>query len=225
MKNIFLLSTYDKSRLYFNNTPPFILRISKRPLNWKNARHLYITSENENISENDYIITKDGKLIEVSYLLSKDTEGGSKVVLTTDLTLIKNGVQDISDDFLQWFINNHYCKFIEVKKEYITPLGDIAETCYDNERLNYKIIIPQEEELKQDFNKDYNELEDSKLCEPLKSWEDSKRTFTEEEVLEIIESSCEHGMYIQRTINDKVNIPYHRIKYYQKEVLKKYKNK
>lgn len=77
----------------------------------------------------------------------------------------------------------------------------------------------------QDFNKEYKELEDSKLCEPLKSWDDSKRTFTEEEVLAIIEVSCEQGMMIQRTINDKVNIPYFRIKEFQKQVLEKYKNK
>lgn len=81
--------------------------------------------------------------------------------------------------------------------------------------------VKKSEEIKKDLIKEYKELEDSKLCEPLKSWDDSKRTFTEEEVLEIIESSCEHGMYIQRTINDKVNIPYYRIKDYQKEVFKK----
>ena len=38
------------------------------------------------------------------------------------------------------------------------------------------------------------------------------RMYSEEEVKEIIKLSCEEGMLIQRTINDKVKIPYWRIK-------------
>ena len=39
-----------------------------------------------------------------------------------------------------------------------------------------------------------------------------ERSYSEEEVKEIIKLSCEEGMLIQRTINDKVKIPYMRIK-------------
>jgi hypothetical protein len=68
-----------------------------------------------------------------------------KIILTTDQDLIKDGVQAIDDEFLEWFVKNPSCEEVEVKKQYVTPLGDIVDTCYDNERLNYKIIIPQEE--------------------------------------------------------------------------------
>ena len=68
-----------------------------------------------------------------------------KIILTTDQDLVKDGIQSIDDEFLEWFVNNPSCEFIDVKKQYITPLGDVVDFCYDNERLNYKIIIPQEE--------------------------------------------------------------------------------
>jgi hypothetical protein len=81
------------------------------------------------------------------------------------------------------------------------------------------------EEPKQDLEKDWKELEDAKLCEPLKSWDESKITFTEEEVLAIIDVSCMEGMNIQRTINDFVSIPATRIKEFKKKVLDNYKNR
>ncbi len=73
-------------------------------------QYMYITSENEVINENDYIITQDGRLVEVSYLLSKDVQSGHKVILTTNKLLIANGVQAIGDEFLEWFVKNSSCE-------------------------------------------------------------------------------------------------------------------
>jgi hypothetical protein len=53
----------------------------------------------------------------------------------------------------------------------------------------------------------------------------SERMYSEEEVREIIKLSCEEGMFIQRTINDKVNIPYTRIKDFTIKMFEQFKKK
>jgi predicted XRE-type DNA-binding protein len=61
------------------------------------------------------------------------------------------------------------------------------------------------------------------FCEVIK--EQNKKLYSEEEVKEIIKLSCEKGMLIQRTINDKVKIPYTRIKDFTIKMLKQFKKK
>jgi hypothetical protein len=55
-------------------------------------------------------------------------------------------------------------------------------------------------------------------------WQQEK-SYSEEEVIEIIKLSCEEGMLIQRTINDKVKIPYMRIKDFTIKILEQFKKK
>ena len=52
-----------------------------------------------------------------------------------------------------------------------------------------------------------------------------KKLYSEEEVKEIIKLSCEEGMLIQRTINDKVKIPYMRIKDFTIRMFEQFKKK
>jgi hypothetical protein len=103
--------------------------------------HLYITSDEE-IKEGDWVITPTNDIIQWAKVFRPD---GKKIIITTDQDLIAEGIQPIDDEFLEWFVKNPNCEYVEVKKQYITPLGDVVDFCYDNERLNYKIIIPQEE--------------------------------------------------------------------------------
>jgi hypothetical protein len=67
-----------------------------------------------------------------------------KIILTTDQDLIKDGLQPIDDDFLEWFVKNPSCEGVEIEKgkilnqgSYIT--GNIVTKDY------YEIIIPKEE--------------------------------------------------------------------------------
>jgi hypothetical protein len=53
-------------------------------------------------------------------------------------------------------------------------------------------------------------------------WQE-KNMYSEEEVKEIIKLSCEEGMLIQRTINDKVKIPYWRIKDFTIRIFEQFK--
>jgi hypothetical protein len=60
-----------------------------------------------------------------------------KIILTTDQDLIKDGVQAIDDEFLEWFVKNPSCESVEVKKRY----SDFTVDPF----VGYKIIIPKEE--------------------------------------------------------------------------------
>lgn len=53
----------------------------------------------------------------------------------------------------------------------------------------------------------------------------TERMYSEEEVKKIIKLSCEEGMLIQRTINDKVKIPHSRIKDFTIKMFEQFKKK
>jgi hypothetical protein len=140
MKNIHILPTDKPSRVYKNEISElgFLYEKSTNTDSFCVSYNIFITSSNSDINENDYIITKDVKLVQVSYLLSKDLEGASKVILTTDQDLINDGVQAIDDEFLEWFVKNPSFEEVEVNKMRYGYLNKFADA-------GYKIIIPKEE--------------------------------------------------------------------------------
>ena len=159
MKNIHILATSEASRLVFEQ------RAFIRPLLLKNEPmtltkdslgkiihkpvHIYIT-DNSEISgfENNIWVIRGERIFLWQNTMALDfNDKPKKIILTTNETLIKQGVQKIEEDFLQWFCNNSDCEYVEVKKQYLTPLGDVVDYCYDNERLDYKIILPRENNL------------------------------------------------------------------------------
>ena len=138
MKNIHILPTDQPSRLAFDTDENFYL-LCEEPVFFKHQelvenRNIYITSSEE-IKEGDYYLGDDDNIYN---LLTTVVKNGRKIVLTTDQRLIKDGVQDIDDDFLKWFVKNPTCEFVEVQKW----------TNYSE--VKYKLIIPQEEP-KQDW--------------------------------------------------------------------------
>ena len=107
---------------------------------YKIEDELYIISNTENVSENCWIIT-DGRLVQVSYLLSDEVAKGFKVILTTNDLLIKDGVQAIDDEFLEWFVKNPSCEEVEIKQ--VADLDLYYKNGIGGQK--YKIIIPKEE--------------------------------------------------------------------------------
>jgi hypothetical protein len=139
--------------------------------------NIYITSSNEEIkdwfiykTENKAVILKAKNINSDTITVDSHIEVGTwvslkyckKIILTTDDRLIKDGVQPIDDEFLEWFVKNPSCEFVEVKECYLgskcLKCGFIenhdevdTEDCpkchnRDYEHLyNNKIIIPQEE--------------------------------------------------------------------------------
>jgi predicted nucleic-acid-binding Zn-ribbon protein len=127
--------------------------------------NIYITSDEE-IKVGDWYLTFTNK--EVMGQPRKceganwNFSGCKKIILTTDQDLIKDGVQPINDEFLEWFVQNPSCEWVDVKRNYLGSKclkcgfienHDEVDTedcpkCHNTtyEHLyNNKIIIPQEE--------------------------------------------------------------------------------
>jgi hypothetical protein len=102
-----------------------------------------------------------------------------KIILTTDPDLIKDGVQAIDDEFLEWFVKNNSCEGVEVKRNYLgskcLKCGFIenhdevdTENCPKCSNTRYehlylhKIIIPQE---KPNYNMKQEILDEMKRLE------------------------------------------------------------
>jgi hypothetical protein len=73
-----------------------------------------------------------------------------KIILSTDLEIIKDGVQQIDYDFLKWFVNNTDCEEVETIYDFFNPMGRKVNPFDLTQNLSkcvwkYNIIIPQEE--------------------------------------------------------------------------------
>ena len=163
MKNIHILPTDKPSRLHYYSVLNF--GVSKENLNWKQGRHIYITSDDE-IKEGDWFIHKTNADCSLHKCIDRPAKQNvigddnidyflgfcKKIILTTDQELINDGVQAIDTEFLKWFVKNPSCESIEVKDWYNKFLSCCRskEECHCNKK---RIIIPQEE-LKQETNLD-----------------------------------------------------------------------
>ena len=152
MKNIHLLPT-DKPSKIFYIAENFHLEKGQL-IEPKSYHNVYITSDEE-IKEVEYgIDIRDNRVFKCERTLSNHYEFGvlqfqksycKTIILTTDQDLIKNGVQAIDDNFLEWFIKNPSCESVEV-----IPLRK-SSGWYDEKEvwhwdfLAYKIIITKEE--------------------------------------------------------------------------------
>jgi len=145
MKNIHLIPTDRPSRLHFDGklflSPNY--QDSKTINSTVEGRNIYITSDEE-IKEGEWVVKisslyKGGGNVQKYSFIDSQFEDITfkKIILTTDQDLIADGVQPISDEFLEWFVKNPSCEFVEVEKRY----SDFTVEPF----IGYKIIIPQEE--------------------------------------------------------------------------------
>jgi len=155
MKNIHILPTDKPSRVFvtkdeglgFDNQ-----MLENTELDCQN-QHIYITSDEE-IKERDWYLDKFNQKwkLEDKKLIAFDSQGikrfstdnilgheCKKIILTTDQDLIKDGVREIDNEFLEWFVNNPSCESVLVTNLY----GDFNPIEYF-----YEIIIPQEKQTK-----------------------------------------------------------------------------
>jgi hypothetical protein len=137
MKNIFLIPTDKPSRLRLDDGE-LVLGNSKLCQNTLNYQYqnIYITSDEE-IKEGDYMYDIDGDVGKAIGSDMKEFEGNKKIILTTDQYLIKDGVQPIDDEFLEWFVKNPSCEEVEI--------ADLWKDGNPSTHDMYQIIIPQEE--------------------------------------------------------------------------------
>ena len=111
MKNIHLLPTDKPSRLVQRRiTKELMFSSMNNPQLWNNV-NIYITSDEE-IKEGDCFLSKE----EIVHNNWGWNFGDKKIILTTDQDLIKDGVQAINDEFLEWFVKNPSCDKVEVEQ-------------------------------------------------------------------------------------------------------------
>jgi len=120
MKNIHVLPTYKPSRLHNVANGNLILDNDLSYTSWY-RKHIYITY-NEEIKEGDWFIYKNeiihrdkGK---IDSMWVDAVKNGKKIILTTDQDLIKDGVQPIPNEFLEWFVKNPSCDRVELMNVY-----------------------------------------------------------------------------------------------------------
>ena len=126
MKNIHLIPTDKPSRLFncFGKLEIGDYAATRENLQVAN-QNIYITNDEE-IKEGDWVITNNGLLAKVITEFTWHFINSKKINLTTDGDLIKDGVQAIDDEFLEWFVKNPSCEEVNV----------VGDDCY------YEIIIP-----------------------------------------------------------------------------------
>ena len=168
MKNLHLIPTDKPSRLYKSKITQ---NISMGPIDI--SQHgdatynltIHITNDEE-IKEGDYIgYPTLNNWVPVKYLGGDLIGSEKKIILTTDPDLIKDGVQDIDDEFLESFVKNPSCESVDVNYELGSCLNcewnhDMcpnAEECLKNK---YMIIISKEEPKQETTGKEFYESAD-----------------------------------------------------------------
>ena len=156
MKNIHILPTDKPSRLIKSQDGVLMLFNSSVP-NWfennlkTEKQNVYLIND-EAFKEGDYVLFNNIEVVKCNYskngeytfdkaLKSSDNHHISyfkKIILTTDPELIKNGVQAIDDEFLEWFVKNPSCEWVETYSLGITD-------GVTSHHYKYEIIIPKKE--------------------------------------------------------------------------------
>lgn len=147
-------------------------------------QYTYITN-NEEIKEGDWFLTDDRR-VEKFTSDCRAREWHKKIILTTDLDLIKEGVQKINDNFLEWFVKNPSCEFVKIENTHFVGIS--------GNFIIYKIIIPKEEP-KQETLEAFHEI-NHKIIEKLMA--EKKLMYSEEEVYKLTLESLDLGMQIRQ---------------------------
>ena len=172
MKNIHILPTDKLSRIYLIKSTNKLGITSSHPFYMENFgsgtqnQHIYITNDEE-IKEGDWIFDIVTKRIEIAKFNHNDLKRDwKKIILTTDGDLIKDGVQAIDDEFLEWFVKNPSCDRID-----FVLINDIEPW--------YKIRFPKEETKQEEINFIIKELNEERKRV-------TKQEPTDEEILEAL---------------------------------------
>ena len=132
-RNLWVIPTDKPSRLKkdseYAKTVSYAL--SRLPLTWRFAQNIYITNDEE-IKEGDWYYYF-GHIVKYDSDENTLTPNCKKIILTTDIELIKDGVQEINDAFLEWFVDNPSCESVKIE-----DYGNLYN-------FRYLILIPQEE--------------------------------------------------------------------------------
>ena len=188
MKNLHILPTdkFQNIKLSLFENKLYLGDIASTAL----PQQIYITSEEE-MKKEDWCYSENfnnvGK-VTANPANVNFSKGYNKVILTTDQDLIKDGVQAIDDEFLEWLVKNPSCESVEVIKECCGQCDERLCEVYDRgigwnkNNTFYKIIIPKEEpkqetleEITEQIQKDCHKFVDSIISKV--TYQDATNTF------------------------------------------------
>jgi hypothetical protein len=115
MKNIYILPTDKPSRLYLTTHEYIFEEGYSLSTDECENKNIYITNS-EKIKEGDWFLTKTNDVLKVQKPEKGYEPIGKKIILTTDQQLIDDGVQAIDDEFLEWFVKNPSCEYVNIEK-------------------------------------------------------------------------------------------------------------
>ena len=140
MKNLHVLPT-NKPTGIFKSGNNLLFSIMNKVRTIHEGFHIYITSS-EQIKDGDWFYNPFINEIQINC----NSDGCKKIILTTDIDLIADGVQTIDDEFLQWFVKNPKCEMVGVTLKD----GGCLEKAITVPNSFYKIIIPNLEVWKEE---------------------------------------------------------------------------
>ena len=205
MKNIHIIPTDKPSRLILQTNG--VLRLSEIIFKGQIAsgvtQNIYITNNQLNC-KNSWVYNSITKKVYLMQGYGGVVPHINKIILTTDQDLIKDGVQAIDDEFLEWFVKNPSCESVKVEKEDWMITADLE--------FIYEIIIPQEEskqELPQFGTKEFYTFF-SDLCDKLLGGKPKQETCDNCNndvcccVIKKQETTLEEGFEIEKIAMDKL---------------------
>ena len=185
IKNIHKLTTDKPSRLFDDGIELYLGELKDRKGHPVTSYNIYITSDEE-IKEGvdqwylDKVLNKPYNSDGAQYSSKQDV-----IILTTDQDLIKDGVQAIDDEFLEWFVKNPNCEEVEVEE--FEPIYGHQN---NSSNVLYKIIIPKEEPKKVLTEEDIFNQKDIDAVTDYINKEQQKQ-----HLIDMMESDEELGLY------------------------------
>ena len=150
MKNLHILPTDKPSRLACDFDKLILNSRLLSPILYK-TQNIYITS-NEEIKEG-FVLLPNNEIVKLpkastiplnNFLRGYSLSDCKKIILTTDQDLIKDGVQAIDDDFLEWFVKNPSCEEVKILRCPIegtytldTPEEELKKNFYCGDEVDY----------------------------------------------------------------------------------------
>jgi hypothetical protein len=140
-KNIHILPTDKPSRVYRKENS---FKLNTHPaIDWfisegYKPQNIYITND-ERGKHGEYVYWEKDTESPVKFQRGEYL-GAKKIILTTDSDLIKDGIQAIDDEFLEWFVKNPSCEQVKVEK---FEDGDCVIAGKEYINYSYEITTPE----------------------------------------------------------------------------------
>jgi hypothetical protein len=178
MENLFVLPTDKPSRLYLYQNKLGLAIGFQYGSDVIINQHVYITNDELPKLDEWGVNNRNGVVFKCKGFTpdTEDKKYNRKIILTTDQDLIKDGVQAIPDDFLEWFVKNPSCEEVEVKSEILYEHKDTYRP-YQSDcknltktKINYYLSIIPKEEPKEFDIRELNRLDDIEIEEMSNDW-------------------------------------------------------